>query len=75
MFNPPDILTLAYKQAPMQEQMALLHEKEQQMPGSVQYTIRRYTRNHQWNMEEYLLQTERHRMQYVQVGNVKKLSG
>ncbi len=52
MFNPPDILTLAYKQAPMQEQMQLLHEKEQQMPGSVQYSIRRYNRSNQWNMED-----------------------
>ena len=52
MFTPPDILTLAYKQAPMQEQMELLHEREQQMPGSVQYSIRRYSRNIQWNMED-----------------------
>ena len=52
MFNPPDILTLAYKQAPMQEQLVLLHEKEQQMPGSVQYSIKRYSRNTQWNIED-----------------------
>ncbi|MGK2862745.1 MAG: helix-turn-helix domain-containing protein [Chitinophagaceae bacterium] len=52
MFTPPDILTLAYKQAPMQEQMVLLHEKEQQMPGSVQYSIKRYSRNNLWNMED-----------------------
>jgi AraC family transcriptional regulator len=52
MYNPPDILTLAYKQTPMQEQMILLHEKEQQMPGSVRYTIRRYQHNPQWNMDD-----------------------
>ncbi|MBK5269896.1 MAG: AraC family transcriptional regulator, partial [Bacteroidia bacterium] len=52
MHNPPDILTLAYKQAPMQEQMTLLQEKEQQIPGSVQYTIKRYHRNLQWNIED-----------------------
>lgn len=52
MFNPPDILTLAYKQAPMQEQLLLLQEKEQQMPGSVQYSIKRYGRNIQWNIED-----------------------
>ncbi len=52
MFNPPDILTLAYKQAPMQEQLELLYEKEQQMPGSVHYSIRRYTRLSQWNLED-----------------------
>lgn len=52
MHNPPDILTLAYKQAPMQEQMTLLQEKEQLVPGTVQYGIRRYRRNLQWNMED-----------------------
>ncbi len=52
MFTPPDILTLAYKQAPMQEQLEMLHEKEQQMPGSVQYSIKRYSRNNLWNMED-----------------------
>lgn len=52
MHSAPDILTLAYKQAPMQEQMALLHEKEQIAPGSVQYTIKRYRRQPQWSMED-----------------------
>jgi AraC family transcriptional regulator len=48
----PDILTLAWKQAPMQEQMAILHEREQQAPGSVQYSLKRYRRNPQWNTED-----------------------
>jgi len=52
MNSPTDILTLAYKQVPLQEQMHLLYEKEQQMPGSVQYSIRRYTHNSQWSMED-----------------------
>ena len=52
MNNTPDILTLAYRQTPMQEQMILLYEKEQQMPGSVQYAIKRYHHNPQWNMED-----------------------
>ncbi len=52
MHNPPDILTLAYKQAPMQEQLHLLQEREQQIPGSVQYTINRYSRLPQWNIED-----------------------
>jgi len=52
MHNPPDILTIAYKQAPMLEQMTLLQEKEQQIPGSVQYTIKRYHRNPQWSIED-----------------------
>ncbi len=37
MHQPPDILTLAYKQPFMQEQLLLLQEKERQIPGSVQY--------------------------------------
>jgi AraC-like DNA-binding protein len=52
MHNPPDILALAYKQLPMQDQMVLLQEREQQIPGSVQYTIKRYHRNLQWNIED-----------------------
>lgn len=52
MHNPPDILTLAYRQAPMQDQMQVLYEKEQQMPGSVHYSIRRYQHQLQWNMDD-----------------------
>lgn len=36
----------------MQDQMVLLQEKEQQIPGSVQYSIKRYYRNTQWNIED-----------------------
>jgi AraC family transcriptional regulator len=36
----------------MQEQMDLLMEKEQQIPGSVQYSIRRYRKHPQWNTED-----------------------
>ena len=52
MHRPPDILSLAYKQAPMQGQWHLLYNKEQQIPGSVNYTIKRYHRNSQWNIED-----------------------
>jgi len=52
MHNPPDILSLAYRQTPMQDQLALLQEKQQQIPGSVQYSIKRYRRNLQWNIED-----------------------
>ena len=52
MFQPPDILTLAYKQPIMHDQMVLLQEKERQIPGSVQYFIKRYQRNPQWNMDD-----------------------
>ena len=36
----------------MQEQLTLLHEKEQQVPGTVRYAIKRYRRNLQWNIED-----------------------
>ena len=52
MFQPPDILALAYKQPVMQNQMSLIQEKEQQIPGSVTYVIKRYRRNPQWNIED-----------------------
>jgi YesN/AraC family two-component response regulator len=52
MHTPPDILTVAYKQAMMQDQMVLLQEKEQQIPGSVQYNIKRYYRHPQWSIED-----------------------
>ena len=32
--------------------MVLLQERERQIPGSVQYVIRRYERNPQWNMDD-----------------------
>ena len=52
MIQPQDILTLAHKQPIMVEQLVLMHEKEQQMPGSVQYNIRRYSKQPHWNMED-----------------------
>jgi len=52
MHQPPDILALAYKQAPMQEHLHILHEKDRLIPGSVNYTIRRYHRHNQWNIED-----------------------
>lgn len=72
MHQAPDIWTLAYKQAPMQEQMSLIHEKEQQLPGSVQYTIKRYKRNAQWNMEDtgimvYHFEKEKNRDSFLEL--------
>src|SRR5450432_276170 len=52
MIHPQDILTLAHKQPVMQEQLVLLQEKEQQIPGSVQYSMRRYNRQPLWNIED-----------------------
>ncbi len=52
MNNSQEILALAFKQNLMQDQLLLLHEKQQQIPGSVQYTIKRFFRNVQWNIED-----------------------
>lgn len=52
MHHPPDILTLAHRQQLMQGDMQLLQQKEQQIPGSVQYSIYRYARPAQMNFED-----------------------
>lgn len=52
MHQPPDILSVAYKQPVMHHEMSLLDEKEQQIPGSVQYIIRRYARKPQRDLED-----------------------
>ena len=52
MFHPQDILALSHKQPVMVNDLDLLHEKEQQMPGSVHYSIKRYSKHPQWNMED-----------------------
>jgi AraC family transcriptional regulator len=52
MIQPQDILSLAHKQPIMQEQLILLQEKEQQIPGSVQYVIKRYHKQPQWSMDD-----------------------
>jgi AraC-like DNA-binding protein len=52
MHNPPDIISLAYKQPVMVDQLLLMQEKEQQIPGSVQYSIRRYRKNPKWAVED-----------------------
>jgi len=52
MYNPPDILSLAYKQSLMVEEMRVLQERQQQIPGSIHYSIKRYERNIQWNIDD-----------------------
>src|SRR5450432_3020171 len=52
MHQPPDILALSYKRPIMINELGLLQEKEQQIPGSVLYTIKRYSKHPQWNMED-----------------------
>jgi AraC family transcriptional regulator len=52
MYEAPDILMMAYKQPVMQDELALLDEKERHIPGSVQYTIKRYNKHPQWNLDD-----------------------
>ena len=52
MHNPQDILNVAYGQNLMQNDMQLLQEKVQQIPNSVQYTIKRYRKHSQWNIDD-----------------------
>src|SRR5256885_6276313 len=52
MHNPPDILSVAHRQNLMQGQMELLQERQQFIPGSVQYSIQRYRRHPQWNIDD-----------------------
>ncbi len=47
-----EILDLAQKRPVMVEDLSLLHEKERQTPGSVRYSIRRYRKHTQWDIED-----------------------
>ncbi len=47
-----DILSVAQRHPVMQEQLDLLQEKEQMIPGSVQYNIRRFRKHPQTSMED-----------------------
>jgi len=52
MFQAPDILTMAYRQPVLQEDLQLILEKDRQIPGSVQYTIRRYSKHPQRDLDD-----------------------
>ncbi|HUB60349.1 MAG TPA: AraC family transcriptional regulator [Puia sp.] len=52
MFQAPDILTMAYRQPVLQEDLHLVMEKDRQIPGSVQYTVRRYSKEPRWNLDD-----------------------
>jgi AraC family transcriptional regulator len=52
MTSYTDILQIAYRQPIMQEQLQLLLHKEKQIPGSVNYTIKRYAKATQWQIED-----------------------
>jgi AraC-like DNA-binding protein len=47
-----DILQVAYKQPFMPDQMQLLLHREKQIPGSVTYSIKRYAKPLQWNIDD-----------------------
>lgn len=47
-----EIWSLSNQQPVMQEDLQLLQEKEQQIPGSVQYQIKRYRKQPQWNVDD-----------------------
>ena len=49
-----DILSLAQWQPFLHEQPQLLQEKEQTIPGSVQYTIKRFKKLPQTNIDDKL---------------------
>lgn len=46
------ILSIAQRQPVMQEQLNLLHEKEQLIPGSVQYMIKRFRKQPLSNIDD-----------------------
>ena len=47
-----DILSLAYKQPFLQDELEVLHEVERHVPGSVKYSIKRYRKQPQWNIDD-----------------------
>ena len=52
MLQPPDILTVARKQPVLQEDLDLLSQKEQHIPGAVAYSIQRYALLPQWSLDD-----------------------
>ena len=72
MTDHSDILEIAYKQPLMQNQMQLLMHKEKQIPGSVNYSIKRFTKEMQWNIEDtgmliYNTEKNNHTEDYIQL--------
>lgn len=52
MYQLTDILSIARKQPSMQEEMELLLQVDRIVPGSVNYSIRRYRKQSQWNIDD-----------------------
>ena len=47
-----DILSLAQRQPFLQEDLHLLHEVDRNVPGSINYSIKRYKRQPQWSIDD-----------------------
>ena len=47
-----DILSLAQRQPFLQEDLQLLHEVDRNVPGSINYSIKRYKRQPQWSIDD-----------------------
>ena len=63
---------MAYKQPLMDQQLIPLQEKERQIPGSVQYTIKRFGKHPQWNLDDmgeivYHYRTEEPTQNYLEL--------
>lgn len=43
---------MAYRRPVLHEDLHIVTEKDRQIPGSVQYTIRRYSKQPQWNLDD-----------------------
>lgn len=52
MFQSQDILANAYREPMMQDQLKVLLDKQRLVPGSVNYSIRRYQKQPQWNIDD-----------------------
>ena len=52
MFQAPDIIALASRQPLMVDELEIVSEKDRQIPGSVQYAIRRFKKHSQRNVED-----------------------
>lgn len=52
MYQQSDILTIAHQRPLMQEDMEVLLQADRSVPGSVSYSIRRYRKQPQWNIDD-----------------------
>lgn len=72
MQEATEILELARKEPVMYNELELLHERSQSIPGSVQYTIYRYRKMPQWGVEDvgmlvYNREGAKHKNNYLEL--------